>query len=173
MKIIKTIFPQQILRSSQSSLSSLPLPPTPDLYANASTKMAYPCGVCYKSVNDNHNAVLCDICDKWIHIKCNLLNSSDYKKLKNAEETFYCINCTKDITPFSNMNNNEFFTTVLKGVLNTENKIFDIKPSEYQQNLFNRLNSYINNNNTFLTADNDDDDNDFIQQSVDCKNTIV
>ena len=64
------------------------------------------------------------------------------------------------------MNNNEFFTSVIKGALNTENKNIDFKPSEYQQNLFNRLNNIIQNNNTL---DNDDDDHDDLNHMVNCK----
>ena len=36
------------------------------------------CGICSKSVANNHNALCCDNCDKWVHIKCNFL---DKKKL--------------------------------------------------------------------------------------------
>ena len=53
------------------------------------------------------------------------------------------------------MNNNEFFTSVVKGALNTENKPIDFKPSEHQLNLFNRLNDFIENNT--LNADDDQD----------------
>ena len=38
----------------------------------------YPCGVCEKAVAKNHNALMCDICDKWVHIKCNCVSKDLY-----------------------------------------------------------------------------------------------
>ena len=31
----------------------------------------FPCGICNKSVKNNHKACQCDSCDLWIHIVCN------------------------------------------------------------------------------------------------------
>ena len=169
MKIIKTCFSQQIFNSSYSSSRPLSPNPAPNSFSTSTannSSITFPCGVCQKSVNDNHHAVLCDICDKWIHIKCNYLNNNDYKKLKNRNETFYCINCTKDISPFSNMNSNEFFTSVVKGVLNTENKNVDFTPSVYQHNLFNQLNTFMDANRSIDEAD---EGEDFISHSINCK----
>ena len=44
----------------------------------------FPCGVCLKTVANNHNALCCDSCYKWIHIKCNFLNKYTYKKLQKG-----------------------------------------------------------------------------------------
>ena len=41
----------------------------------------FPCGVCYKAVAKNHNAVYCDSCNLWVHIKCNNLTKFCYRKL--------------------------------------------------------------------------------------------
>ena len=32
----------------------------------------FPCSVCGKRVGINHEAVCCDKCNKWIHIRCNI-----------------------------------------------------------------------------------------------------
>ena len=40
----------------------------------------FPCGVCSKPVANNHNALCCDSCDKWVHIKCNFLNKKNLSK---------------------------------------------------------------------------------------------
>ena len=35
------------------------------------------CKLCPKNVSDNDNAILCDLCQVWVHIKCNDLNFID------------------------------------------------------------------------------------------------
>ena len=67
------------------------------------------------------------------------------------------------------MNNNEFFTSVIKGALNTENKELDLVPSEFQQNLFNQLNNFIDRNASTTSDDDADGDDDFVNQTVNCK----
>ena len=39
----------------------------------------FPCKLCPKNVTDNDNAILCDVCQIWVHIKHNHLNYMDYK----------------------------------------------------------------------------------------------
>ena len=34
-------------------------------------------------------AICCDLCSKWIHIKCNNLNDLDHEYLKSKDETWY------------------------------------------------------------------------------------
>ena len=34
----------------------------------------FPCRICTKNVHDKDKAVQCDLCELWIHIKCNNLN---------------------------------------------------------------------------------------------------
>ena len=65
----------------------------------------YPCGICSKSVKENQKALQCDICDKWIHLKCNLLNLSTYEKLKHDPNPWFCLNCTKLIFPYHELTN--------------------------------------------------------------------
>ena len=63
---------------------------------------AFPCGICSKPVAKNHRAVQCDICDFWIHIKCNHISPTTYDKMK--EETvllWCCVKCTNESIPFS------------------------------------------------------------------------
>ena len=33
----------------------------------------FPCKVCAKNVHDKDKVVQCDLCELWIHIKCNKL----------------------------------------------------------------------------------------------------
>ena len=63
-------------------------------------KVKCPCLVCGRSVAKNHRALQCDFCDKWVHIKCNLIDKKTYEMLKLDETPWSCINCTADIFPF-------------------------------------------------------------------------
>lgn len=62
----------------------------------------YPCGVCGKSVNKNHKALFCNICNLWVHIKCNGVNNKAYETLMNSnqDDSWYCIKCINDNLPF-------------------------------------------------------------------------
>ena len=78
----------------------------------------FPCGVCSKNVNTNHHAICCDICDQWVHIRCNLLDDKDYNKLKNNPESdFYCITCVKTLLPFNNLSESDYYSIVQRGVV--------------------------------------------------------
>ena len=57
---------------------------------------------CEKIVKTRHKAICCDLCSKWIYIKCNNLNDLDYEYLKSNDETWYCKSCIHEILPFCN-----------------------------------------------------------------------
>ena len=44
----------------------------------------FPCKICPKNVSDKVKAVQCDLCELWVHIKCNNLNYLDYRIFKTA-----------------------------------------------------------------------------------------
>ena len=46
--------------------------------------------------------ICCDLCSKWIHIKCSNLNDLDYEYLKSKYKTWYCKTCINEILPFCN-----------------------------------------------------------------------
>lgn len=48
-----------------------------------------PCGFCYRAVAKNHNAVYCDSCNLWVHMKCNNLIKFCYRKLQASQEPSY------------------------------------------------------------------------------------
>ena len=131
--------------------------------------IADPCGVCHKAVGENHRAICCDICEKWIHIKCNDLNNNDYKFFQeNSDEQFICVNCIAENIPFSKLNNNEFTISVKKGVINSSEKEINFVPSDFQQKVFDKLNSAINNNAFDLDTEIEDDDDEVIP-TIDCQ----
>ena len=44
----------------------------------------FPYRICEKNVSDKDKAVHCDLCEPWVHIKCNNLNYLDYSIFKTA-----------------------------------------------------------------------------------------
>ena len=44
---------------------------------------------------ESHRAVLCDLCNKWYHIKCANLSGDQYKLIQNQSEPWYCDDCKK------------------------------------------------------------------------------
>ena len=55
-----------------------------------------PCKICEKPVAQNHKAICCDVCDTWVHILA----------------SWSCIECSKDVFPFSKLNETNFLTTI-------------------------------------------------------------
>ena len=43
------------------------------------------CPFCETIVKTHDKAICCDLCSKWIHIKCNNLNDLDYEYLKRMK----------------------------------------------------------------------------------------
>ena len=82
----------------------------------------FPCSSCEKNVNNNHRAIQCDICDKWIHLKCNFLNNKDYDNLKKSDDPFFCIKCYETILPFCKLTDKEFIISIINGVTGFNNE---------------------------------------------------
>ena len=78
----------------------------------------FPCRICVKNVSDKDKAVQCDLCELWVHIKCNNLNYLDYRYLQNSNESWYCIECCSTIFPFNSLSSNKNF---LDCCTNTDN----------------------------------------------------
>ena len=41
----------------------------------------FPCLICELAVAKNHEAVCCHVCNKWVHIRYNNINTYTYRKL--------------------------------------------------------------------------------------------
>ena len=48
--------------------------------------MTRPCRIYNKNVNDNDDAIQCDIGNFWVHIKCNNINDMHYEYLEGNNE---------------------------------------------------------------------------------------
>ena len=44
---------------------------------DTTTITTFPCKLCPKNVRDNDNAILCDLYQTWVHLKCDHLNYID------------------------------------------------------------------------------------------------
>ena len=122
-----------------------------------------PCNICEKNINKNHKYLLCKVCLKKVHYRCNYLTIADYKKIKNSPNPFYCHKCVNDSIPFTNLTQNEFLPFVNKGVILPENVNCNaFTPSPLMQTHINKLNSYLTKNfsNPIIDDDDDDDDDD-------------
>ena len=101
----------------------------------------FPYKLCPKNVSDNDNAILCNLCQAWVHIKCNHLNYID------------CKECTTMLFPFGNLNKQKFLGFVNNNNdNNNESKISNsyliLKPPPDPALLFNQFNNVIPENNS-------------------------
>ena len=93
-----------------------------------------------------HKAIQCDKCQLWVHIKCNKINVQTYNFLIEDETTWYCISCSKDLYPFSSLNDSKFHKTIQ----GKKTKFLTVakKRSRNENALLNKLSDAINDENT-------------------------
>ena len=85
-----------------------------------------------KNVHGKDKTVQCDLCELWIHIKCNKLNYLDYRYLQNCDESWYYIGCCSTIFPFNSLSRNRNF---LAGCTNTDNNITQWRDQEHEHDI--------------------------------------
>jgi len=68
----------------------------------------YPCAACKKSCRVNQKAIFCDICQKWIHLKCTNLTIKEFVLLGNSDTPYFYSECCIDIFSFQNLTDKEF-----------------------------------------------------------------
>ena len=127
--------------------------------SNSSTKWEpdatipkFSCKLCPENVSDNNNATLCDLCQTWVHIKCNNLNYIDYKYLQGCNKPWYCLSCTTMLFPFGNLINQKFLGFVNNNNDNNNesknwNSSLILKPLPDLGIFFNQFNNAIPENN--------------------------
>ena len=72
---------------------------------------SFPCGVCTKKINKNHNYIICSLCNYRVHFKCN----KEDNKTKKCEYKI-CIKCLEEAVPFQKLTDHQFFATSKGGV---------------------------------------------------------
>ena len=110
----------------------------------------HPCKLCKKSVGARHKAIKCDLCNLWVHIKCNFLDNKTYKSLQENDNSWYCIVCSKESIPYSSLSEQDFMQTV-----QGKNKI---NPNFPDSTL--RLNPSWSDSDLYKTLNNVQDEND-------------
>ena len=84
-----------------------------------------------KNVSDKVKAVQCDLCELWVHIKCNNLNYLDYRYLQNSNESWYCIDCCSTIFPFNSISSNRNFLVCCTNTDNNSTQWIDLDNDHY------------------------------------------
>ena len=80
--------------SSCIPISSLLILLSGDVESNPGPGPKFPCGVCSRAVKLNQKGIQCDACDVWFHTKCDRLPDSEYMRLTNTEDPWYCSTCS-------------------------------------------------------------------------------
>ena len=77
----------------------------------------FPCSVCKKSVAKNQKAVLCELCNRWSHAKCNNISKEEYDRLIDEVDDipWACLHCINDAMPFGWESNESLYLTMTKG----------------------------------------------------------
>ena len=73
----------------------------------------FQCKLCNKNIYDRDTAIQCDICQFWVHLRCNILNLVDYKYLQGSTDPWFCLSCCSTILPFGNLSDHDFSSPVL------------------------------------------------------------
>ena len=87
---------------------------------------------------------LSNICQFWVHLKCNKLKLVDYKYLQRSIDPWFCLSCCSTILPFGNLTDKDFFCSVLnKNYMEISNKNSSdlLKPPPNLVLLFNQFNN--------------------------------
>ena len=99
--------------------------------------VSYLCGICEKTIDDDkESSILCDICNSWIHPKCNHLNFLDFQHISgNNNDPWFCFKCTCKIFIFRNLNNQIFHLFI-----HTNSKMNESSVGEYSNDNILKLN---------------------------------
>jgi len=70
------------------------------------------CSICPKCGNkclDEERCVLCEVCDKWFHIKCQKISVRKYNEMASDNKMYVCSEkCQSSLLPFSACDNVDF-----------------------------------------------------------------
>ena len=123
----------ELLKNNKNNSSSI----------NKQREPVFPCKLCPKTVTECDNAILCDLCQSWVHIKCSHLNYMDHKYLQGCNESWHCLSCSNTLFPFGNLNNQNFLNfignndTITSSETNNLNSSLLFKPPPNLTLLFN------------------------------------
>ena len=110
---------------------------------STNTNIVRPCKLCNKNINDGDAAIQCDICQFWVHLRCNKLNLVDYKYPQGSTDPWFCLSCCSVILPFRNLTDKDFYYSVLNNYIEISYKNISVllKPPPNLELLFNQFNN--------------------------------
>ena len=112
--------------------------------------------MCHKKVQARHRAIQCDLCDNWVHLKCNFLDHNTYQKLKQDDEYWYCIKCNKLLIPFSNLTDVQLLSLL-------QDKALHSLPNNLYESNNNELLEKINSLTEHITLENENNNCKYYQ----------
>ena len=72
----------------------------------------YPCLNCEKACKSNQNCILCDICNKWLQLRCTNISLNDFLSLGASNIQYFCPYCIDNIFSFQTLSNNDLQQTL-------------------------------------------------------------
>lgn len=128
------------------------------------------CGVCVKFIQSNQKAIFCDLCKKWIHLKCTELSRVDYISLDGSPNEWFCSPCLQNLFPFNQIDDDIEFVLAIQdyNFLNScYNSFKDLVFNPYAftsplvnlsdldpDNQFYSTNTIVNNDSKYFTDEN-------------------
>ena len=80
------------------------------------------CPSCDKLCEDNEGAepsILCNCCNRWMHLKCSKLRLKQFNKLGRCSDPYFCGKCIQNNLPFTKISGNDFAKNVMPSGLST------------------------------------------------------
>ena len=107
------------------------------------------CNICNKSIS-SRNSIECNLCLTQTYFKSINLNFVDGQVINNANKSWFCLQCSKNTFPFTNINNYKLSFTVnssdkqfsYDNDLNSTNTCLVLNPLQNLTNLFNQFNDF-------------------------------
>ena len=105
------------------------------------------CSICKKSVSSN-KLITCELCLQISHYRCNFLNSVDFQTIKQNIRDWQCINCSKNIFPFVELNDYRFNAVANNNNLQylADSDSLSLKPPSNLSSLYNHFNDFTSDN---------------------------
>ena len=70
-----------------------------------SSAINFSCKICENNVTNCDQATYCDLCNSWVHIKCNDSNYIDYKSLQSSNDPWLFFSCCSETLSFNTVKN--------------------------------------------------------------------
>ena len=83
------------------------------MYISSNSSVTFTCKIFYTNIKDTDNAAQYNICQFWIHMKCNNQNHIDHKNLQGSNYPWFCISCCNEIFSFETLANKKILSMMV------------------------------------------------------------